>query len=33
MNLQGVQAVKDWVVTKLPEGPTLYPKVRAKRGR
>ena len=33
MNLQGVQAVKDWVVTKLPEGPTLYPKVRGGGGR
>ena len=24
--MQGVQQVKDWIVTKLPEGPTLYPK-------
>lgn len=24
----GVAAVKAWAISKLPEGPTLYPKVR-----
>ena len=23
---QGVQQVKDWIVSRLPQGPTLYPK-------
>jgi hypothetical protein len=24
----GVEAIKAWAISKLPEGPTLYPKVR-----
>lgn len=24
---RGVEAVRDWAVAQLPEGPTLYPKV------
>lgn len=26
LNNSGVQAIKDWAVSKMPEGPTLYPK-------
>ena len=28
---RGVEAVRDWAVARLPEGPTLYPKVLARR--